>query len=727
MKLKAKVKGDIWQYVILAICASFLAIFLWFMPVQDSFLKDLEFYLRDVWVRFNASVHPTDVVLVAVDEHSIDEQGPWPWNRDKYAALIDYVSRDGSMVIGLDLLLDIPKDSDKYLALALAKTKSVLAVYTPDTQGSKTTGYGIMVEDIERPAPLLAASAKGLGHVSLVYDSDGVIRRIPSFISDGNSTFPAMSLVIAALWQGLEQDDIVVSHGKVKVGEIEIPTSNDGLFFIGYIGGPGSFPKISATDVLTGRVPAGVFRDKVVLIGVTAPGLVDQWTTPFVAQGGMSGLEVIANSTQAVLDGAVPSDAHWPEVVGMVMLAAFMGGLVGQRLSIRWAAFFLVFGPIVLTACGAFVFFLINRFVVITPACLSWSFVIAGVIIFKALKFQTKEQIQACRLKKMAQVSSSASIRDLCSMFRELIGAKGVIGIFKQVGEGFYIKSSGQIPDKSIEEISDAIKVYGDLKAFKANWLVHERHRWHCIELASDSSLLGLFLIPTKDQPDFGLEEKELARSFSVHAAVLIERRLLLEKLNENCEGTLEIIMSTLEKKAPGLIWHSKQVAQVARKLAQSMGLDDDQLELIYRAGMLHDLGLVGVPDYLLSKKGTLTPEERVWLESHPAIGSEMVKQVPQLKECASIIRHHHERYDGKGYPDGLAGDEISIEARVLAVAEAFVSMMGRRYEDSVKEPEVILKEVMMELVRCSGTQFDATVVQALLDIQGDIICKEKR
>ena len=712
------------QSVSLALACSFLSLFFWFMPGEGSFLKKLEFSLKDMWIRLGASGYPDHVILVEVDEHSIKEQGPWPWSRDRYAAIVDYAAKSGARVVGLDLLLDIPKGSDRSLASVLGNTASVLAVYTPNIKGRRVKNYGIEVEHIRRPAPLLTNSAKGLGHVSLIYDSDGIIRRIPSFISDANFTFPAMSLVICALWQGLSQDEIVVSPGKIKVGKIDVPISGDGFFLIGYQGGPGIFPTVSATDILNGRVPPDVFKGKAVLFGVTAPGLADQWSTPFAPQGGMTGLEVVANATQAMLAGQVPAASNWQEMVVAVLAASFLGGLMGQSLSVRWTAFLLVSGPMALMMCGAAAFFLFNRFLVVTPACLSWSLTVAGVTILKAVGFQKKEQKHIVRLKKMAQMSSSGSAKDLCAMFTELTGVKGVIGVFRQGQKGVQIRISGQISEESASELLEAVKVYKDLDTLQSQWLSHKRHKWHCFEIASDSRLIGFFIIPVEDQIEIDLEEKELARSFSAHAAVLIERRLLIEELNENCQGTLEIVMSTLEKKAPGLITHSKQVAQIAKKIAQNIGINAEQLDIIYKAGMLHDIGLVGVPDYILTKQGALTPEERVWIESHPVIGSEMVEHVPQLKACAKIIRQHHERFDGKGYPDGLASDEICIGARILAVAEAFVTIVARRCEDLAKDPNVIIKEVMIELSRCSGTQFDPRVINVLLDIEGDIICE---
>ena len=719
-----KIEKDGIQYLSLAAIVSFIALIVWFIPGQNSFLKRIEFSLKDTWTRLNANNDPKDIVLIVIDGHSIDEQGPWPWPRQKYASLVDYVSKSGAKVIGLDLLLDIPKESDTILAQALSNTNSTLAVYSPNSLGHKVATYGIIVEKINKPVPLLESSAKGLGHVSLIYDSDGVIRQIPSFISDFDSTFPAISIVISALWQGLSPSSITVSPKKVTIGAIDIPTSSNGFFLIGYQGGVGAFPRVSATDVLKGKIPTDVFKGKVVLIGVTAPGLADLWTTPFAFQGGMSGPEVIANATQAILSGRVPTNTPWQGLVVAVFASAILGVLAGQKLPLRWAGCFLFLGPAILVAISGAIFLFLNRFITITPACLSCSLAAAGDMILRSIRLQEHEHKQTLRLKKMGQISSVGSSKDLCTMFKELVGTKGVIGIFLQGRKGLSINYAGEFCEDTISEIEKTIAIYNDLKAFKANWLLQKKYKWICFEIASDSRLLGLFIVPIEQQTDMSLEDKELARSFSAHAALLIERRLLLEQLKESCDSTLQLLMNTLEKKTPELMKHSKHVAEAAKKIAEVMDMNDDVLEIIYKAGILHDLGLVGVPDHILTKERLLTPEERVWVESHPVTGSKMVQQIPQLKACAKIIRQHHERYDGKGYPDGLAGEEICIEARILAVAEAFVTIFAKTLENSTKETAVITKEIIMELNRNSGTQFDPIVLQALKKIIGDMTCR---
>jgi len=131
-------------------------------------------------------------------------------------------------------------------------------------------------------------------------------------------------------------------------------------------------------------------------------------------------------------------------------------------------------------------------------------------------------------------------------------------------------------------------------------------------------------------------------------------------------------------------------------------------------AGLLHDLGTVGTSKHILNKPGKLTEEEFAKVKEHPPLGSIMImSEIDTLQRLVPVVRHHHERFDGQGYPDGLAGDEIPIEARILAVVDAFDAMIHERsYRKALS-----WEEATAELERCAGTQFDPAVVEAFLTL----------
>jgi len=156
---------------------------------------------------------------------------------------------------------------------------------------------------------------------------------------------------------------------------------------------------------------------------------------------------------------------------------------------------------------------------------------------------------------------------------------------------------------------------------------------------------------------------------------------------------------------------HSQRVSRLAGQIAMQMRLSEAEIEEIRLAGALHDVGKLGIPDNILYKPGRLTPEEFEVIKSHAAWGAKILEPL-KVTAIKRIVRHHHERYDGKGYPDHLKGEEIPLGARIVAVAESFHNMVSHLRYRSARTCE----EALAELCRCSGTQFDPKVVMAFLD-----------
>jgi HD-GYP domain-containing protein (c-di-GMP phosphodiesterase class II) len=149
----------------------------------------------------------------------------------------------------------------------------------------------------------------------------------------------------------------------------------------------------------------------------------------------------------------------------------------------------------------------------------------------------------------------------------------------------------------------------------------------------------------------------------------------------------------------------------VGLAVGRRLGLDDRQLESIHRSGLLHDIGKLGVPVEILDKPGLLTAEEMDVMKQHPAIGARIVAPISAYADVIAAVRHHHEHYDGSGYPDGLAGEAIPLIARIFAVADVFDALASPRPYREAWGPERVLDYI----VRGAGTQFDPQVVEAFL------------
>ncbi|MGW5479889.1 HD-GYP domain-containing protein [Streptomyces sp. NPDC004008] len=176
-------------------------------------------------------------------------------------------------------------------------------------------------------------------------------------------------------------------------------------------------------------------------------------------------------------------------------------------------------------------------------------------------------------------------------------------------------------------------------------------------------------------------------------------------------QATIRALVLAVDLKDGYTRGHSERVGQASMMIARELGLDDHRVEVLRFAGILHDVGKLGVPTRLLRKDGPLTPEERRIIELHPEYGHEIVRGIGFLGEARSAILHHHERLDGTGYPYGLRGGQIPESARVVAVADAFDAMTSTRSYRRARPVAAALEE----LRRCAGTQFDPAMVHALI------------
>ena len=187
----------------------------------------------------------------------------------------------------------------------------------------------------------------------------------------------------------------------------------------------------------------------------------------------------------------------------------------------------------------------------------------------------------------------------------------------------------------------------------------------------------------------------------------------MADRLRETYDGTLEALVSALDARDRETKGHSIRVAKYMMEIAYHMGITPGTEEWVdmQRGGLLHDIGKIGVSDSILHKPGPLTDEEWVDMKRHPKIGHDMIKDISFLSGAAVIVMAHHERFDGKGYPRGLAADEIPIGSRIFVLADTFDAMTSDRPYRAALSVEASREEI----IRCSGTQFDPRCVQAFL------------
>ena len=203
-----------------------------------------------------------------------------------------------------------------------------------------------------------------------------------------------------------------------------------------------------------------------------------------------------------------------------------------------------------------------------------------------------------------------------------------------------------------------------------------------------------------------------------------IEQMKTIQKINEELRDkndelekayldTIGILRQTVEARDPYTRGHSDRVSEFAVLIGKKMGLDEKTLHTLKIGGLFHDIGKIGIPDSILLKESKLSDEEYSQIKNHPTIGAHILGNAKVFQDIIPIVKHHHERYDGKGYPSQLAGTDIPLIARITAVADAFDAMTSRRtYRDSIP-----IDKVKEEIERCSGTQFDPEIAKLFLDI----------
>ena len=206
------------------------------------------------------------------------------------------------------------------------------------------------------------------------------------------------------------------------------------------------------------------------------------------------------------------------------------------------------------------------------------------------------------------------------------------------------------------------------------------------------------------------LEENEEISEMKKINEELSESNTILENAYLELVETLRLAVEAKDTYTRG---HSDRVSAYSVLIGEKLGLSDEEIKTLKIGGLFHDIGKIGIPDSILLKESKLTDDEYSQIKNHPAIGAHILSSVTYFKDIIPIVKHHHERYDGFGYPSKLKGEDIPYLARIAAVADSFDAMSSKRsYRDSMP-----LDVVIEEIKRCKGSQFDPQIADAFLEI----------
>jgi diguanylate cyclase (GGDEF)-like protein/putative nucleotidyltransferase with HDIG domain len=311
--------------------------------------------------------------------------------------------------------------------------------------------------------------------------------------------------------------------------------------------------------------------------------------------------------------------------------------------------------------------------------------------------------------------------------YNDIYGHPAGDTLLNQIGK--IIKSSIRDADQAFRYGGDEFAVVLPQATMSAAYVVAERVRTQIANEMEEREIAVACSIGVATYPADGVISGELvtvADTALYYAKrtggnrVYLSSKILSEPMDNagtyarhNGLSAIYALVSTVEAKDPYTYGHSKKVNTYAVALAEAIGLSPEEVSRVSTAALLHDIGKIGVPDKVLNKKGKLNKEDWEAIKSHPRLGATIVGNIPNLAACVSTILHHHERWDGSGYPEGLKGEQISVEARILAIADAYEAMSAARpYRRALCG-----EKVLSELRRGAGCQFDPELVQVFIGI----------
>jgi HD-GYP domain-containing protein (c-di-GMP phosphodiesterase class II) len=241
-----------------------------------------------------------------------------------------------------------------------------------------------------------------------------------------------------------------------------------------------------------------------------------------------------------------------------------------------------------------------------------------------------------------------------------------------------------------------------------------------CTPLRIQNRVTGAIYLINENPIAYTSENLKLLMVFSSQIAAFIENGRLLQNLQETFISTVYTLAETIEMRDSYTGDHTRRVMNYSLAIGRNLGISGDELETLKLSSILHDIGKIGISDSVLLKPGKLKDDEFEIIKSHTILGEKILKNIKQLNHIIPGVKYHHERYDGKGYPEGLGGEDINLMARIIAVADSFDAMTtDRPYRKGLS-----CDAAFSELKKCSSTQFDPAIVDAFIEAFPDI--KEK-
>jgi HD-GYP domain-containing protein (c-di-GMP phosphodiesterase class II)/CHASE2 domain-containing sensor protein len=734
--------------------------------------KGWEFAGNDLFCRLRPPRQDSgQVVVIGITDECIRALGPTPWPRATYGEALDELKQLGASVVCFDIFFPPrgersgkPGESardDEALAAAMRRSQNVVLPVFDEKRGSGTN-----LIRLRSNAPSLTQAAAAIGHINIVVDVDGVARRAPILIGSLSQRYLELGAAAAAEHLGLHAARPERRGATVRLDRLRVPCDEHGDLLINWrrtsewVQGRNLF---RFSDLYRHRLTPEQVRGKVVLIGQVASGLpnADLVVTPFGTRFGLLGQADIAES---VVTGRFSHAPEW-RLRGVLLL--LVSALIGGWLFGVWRL-----GPMLASTAG-----FLAAAVLATYAAFGWWDLILDIVpTALVIALTATASVTFSLVHARAQVAQRESALDmLASAGPETAGLSAPVsgGTADETrlleGMGSFAASL-QIPEEAppavLRALCAALGAEQGLMRLSSEegghrWLSADPNRLAATQplaealaaLAPDDGrglaipevrrvpslrpfagatrsalvvplclhnrLLAIVVLcgkrPTAISParEFEGGDLRIASAFAAQGALLLEQARLHRGLHAVLRRAVGTVTAAVDAKDRYTHGHSERVTFFAVFLARELGLSALAVEAVQLGAILHDVGKIGLEEPVLKADRELDERDWALIEQHPVTGAVIFGRMEELSFLLPALRHHHERWDGSGYPDGLRGTEIPLLARIVAVADAFDAMTFPR---PYRQIPLSFEQAAQELRKCAGIQFDPDLARLFVD-----------
>ena len=733
-----------------------------------NFFEKLEAISMDF--RFQFRQNPPlskDLVVVGISKECIDHIGGYPISRNIYAKVIDYIHNAGAKSIAFDIFFDLPS-TEKSADLTLSKSiKSASSITLPIFSAQKVETLPVVdnmfrTKIMRQNLDILTEASVRQGHINILPGSDGKIRYVPAvFQYNNNYVFP-MAMEAYLQFKNIPHDDVIVHQNELKIKGQRVHLTSKKALLVNYFNPANAIDFLHLEmpgekfanginffyfkDVLKGAISPTYFKDKLVLIGQTCHGFSnsDEYITPFDVMFGAFIQASVINSflTDNFVYRLEPIDVILSIIILSVMVGFLFSILSFPRAGIACGTVFLIGyiisfwffntkGLIIETiplSVATFVNFslhLIKRFQYAFKVILEKE-VELGIISSAGEKLLDIYRVSDTPEMVINNITESISV-DTCLLYicENNNNNKNEISLKAEKSANY----SGQdIHDELIEMMKQLNK---EIRINKDPILINNFNELAEANDAIDTGIKSLLIVPLivhqeiigiiclcnkwniyKKAPDnFSNDDLKLLKSLLMQSAISLENYLLYNNMQELLMNSIKALVAAIEAKDQYTAGHSERVTAIAVLIGQELGLAPKIMENLRVSAILHDVGKIGISEKILCSKERLTDEEFAVIKSHPSKGATILQHLDEFSAIIPGVKHHHERYDGRGYPDNIKGENIPLPARIIAIADTFDAITSNRTYRRKKNFQFAVDEI----TKCAGTQFDPEMVEAFL------------